>query len=429
MRPNSSIKTLTALRALLLGAWLWFTSGPVLADGGWTLLSADLKQSPVSLQSMDDSGVSVVPIGAGAGQRIGYESFLQVDRPGAATSSQEKFVLVGAGGEKLFGQPTGYKNERVIWMNALVGEMSISLKNVRALLRNGKVIDDADANRTQDVILLANGDSVKGIVSDIAPPKVKISANATEMEVPLDTIAAILFAPAGKPDFDSGRAFRIRLADGSSVTARQVASAGDELKLTMHDKSRRAVRLSAVVGIEQLNGPVSWLSSRPPEAVVQVPYFGNISWPTRMDLTVGGKPITFGGRTYARGIGVHSYSRIDYALDGAYEAFRTQYAIASDTKTQYADVTVRIKLDGKIVHEQQHVRADALWPPVIIDIPKDAKLLTLEVDYGDANDTQDHFNWIEPALLRTKPAVQPPPAPPPATRPAIVGPTTQPTGA
>ena len=59
-----------------------------------------------------------------------------------------------------------------------------------------------------------------------------------------------------------------------------------------------------------------------------------------------------------------------------------------------------LKIDGKPVHEQEHVRADTLSLPVLVDIPKTARQLTLEVDYGDANDTQDHFNWIEPALLR-----------------------------
>src|SRR5438552_14085342 len=102
---------------------------------------------------------------------------------------------------------------------------------------------------------------------------------------------------------------------------------------------------------------------------------------------------------------------IDYALGGSYEAMRTQYAIAQDEKRQYADVTVRIKLDGKVVHEQEHLKADFLAPMVLVDLPKSAKVLTLEVDYGAANDTQDRFNWIEPALLRKKPTSQPATAP------------------
>ena len=93
---------------------------------------------------------------------------------------------------------------------------------------------------------------------------------------------------------------------------------------------------------------------------------------------------------------------------------------------------MRIKVDGKLVHEKQNLRADVLAPVVIADLPKTAKMLTLEVDYGAANDTQDRFNWIEPALLRKKPAPPPPPPPPPTptTKPttqATTRPTTLPT--
>jgi hypothetical protein len=40
-----------------------------------------------------------------------------------------------------------------------------------------------------------------------------------------------------------------------------------------------------------------------------------------------------------------------------------------------------------------------LSPVITVDL-KDAKLLTLECDYGDAGDTQARLNWLQPALLR-----------------------------
>jgi hypothetical protein len=246
---------------------------------------------------------------------------------------------------------------------------------------------------------------------------VKISANGTDLELAMDNIDWIYFAAAGKPKQKEERSFRVRLLDGSILAATSVAFGGDSLSFTLAQNDQRKVLIASVDGIEQINGPVSWLSSRVPEQVVQVPYYGATPWPTRMDLTVGGRPIQFGNQIFSRGIGVHSYSRIDYALDGKYAAFRTQYAMATEERRQFADVTVRIRLDGKIVHERANLRADVLAPVVIVDLPKAAKMLTLEVDYGAANDTQDRFNWIEPALLRKKP-LPPPPPPVPATRPA-----------
>jgi hypothetical protein len=229
--------------------------------------------------------------------------------------------------------------------------------------------------------------------------------------------------------------FRLRLTDGSVVTAKTVSMEGANLSFVLgQEKEKRQVALTSVVGIEQLNGPVSWLSSRGAAEVVQTPYIQK-PFPTRMDASVldepsgAPRPIAAGGVTYAHGIGVHSYSRIDYALDGKYAALRTQYAIAPDEKSKSADVTVRVKIDGKAVHEKEHVKLGVVSPVVILDVPREAKLLTLEVDYGAGFDYGDNFNWIEPALLREKPEPPPPPPPPPppATRPATQ-PATQPAG-
>ena len=159
---------------------------------------------------------------------------------------------------------------------------------------------------------------------------------------------------------------------------------------------------------------MSWLSSRPPSENVQTPLL-ETSRPARMDRTVTGKPIRFGDRTFARGIGVAPFSRITWPLHEAtkdYAAFRTQYAI--DGTGPYADVTVRIKLDEKVVHEKKNVIVGVLSPVVVIPLDKKGKLLTLEVDFGENYAVQDRLNWIEPALLKSS-AIPQTPAPAPTT--------------
>lgn len=373
------------------------------ADAGWMLTTADFKQRPVGLDALNDQGVHLTPADGGAKEMVPFESFLQLDRAaGVARRGQGKFTLLLAGGDRMVGEPVGLKDEQLVWRSPSLGEVKVGLKSVRALLRAGQVLENPDDAVEEDTVLLANGDSAKGIVTDITDGKLMIQAG-NPLEIPLESIRHIHFAMAGMPKARPERAFRLQLTDSSIFTAVSVESDGQKAKLKLADGSARELPLAAVVSIEQLNGPVSWLSSRTAEKVVQTPYLAGKPWSTRMDSTVGGKPIQFGGRTYGRGIGVHAFSRIEYKLDGAYEAFRTQYAIAQDAKRQYADVTVRILLDGKPVHEQAHVKADVLSPVVMVDLSKEAKVLTLEVDYGDANDTQDRFNWIEPALLRHKP--------------------------
>jgi hypothetical protein len=396
------------------------------ADPGWLLTTADFRQQSVSLESIKDDGVTItVPGGASAQPAaIPFAAFLQLDRSTTPRPASAPYTLFLLSGDRVGGEPLGIENEQLLWKSPAVGELRFPLKSLKGLVRGSQAPANLDDQRTEDFVLMNNGDSVKGIVTALAPDKLTIEGDAA-LEVPMESVKVMFFALAGNPAeaANAERAFRVRFSDGSSVAGPAVRSDGKKLVLTLADKSTRELPLSLISGIEQLNGPVSWLSSRAPARTVQLPYFGTLQWPTRNDLTVGGRPIQFGSRTYSRGIGVHAYSRLDYALDGAYKAFRTQYAIAQEDKRQFADVTVRIKLDGKTVHEQANLKAETLSPVVLLDLAPDTKMLTLEVDYGSANDTQDRFNWIEPALLKEKPAAveQPEPATKPATRPAAPG--------
>ena len=135
----------------------------------------------------------------------------------------------------------------------------------------------------------------------------KISSGGSDLDLAMDNIDWIYFAAAGKPKQREERSFRVRLLDGSILAATAVGFGGDTLTFTLGPSDQRKVPISSVDGIEQINGPVSWLSSRIPEQVVQVPYYGATAWPTRMDQTVGGRPIQFGNQVLSRGSGVHSY--------------------------------------------------------------------------------------------------------------------------
>jgi hypothetical protein len=128
---------------------------------------------------------------------------------------------------------------------------------------------------------------------------------------------------------------------------------------------------------------------------------------------------------------MHAYCKITYALDGSFKAFRTQYALSEDAYK--GKVTVRILLDDKVVHEAKDFPPGKLSPVILLNLGS-AKTLSLEAHPGgDPNtddrtqwhiDTQARLNWIEPALLKEKPAAAaaaaeaPKPDAPPAAAPA-----------
>lgn len=393
-------------------------AAPAAAQEQWTLITADFRAAPVGLKSIGPDGLRVTDNVGNAERLVTLDEFLQVERPLPGSAQQGKFVLHLAGGDRLAGEPLALEGEQLVWRNGAAGELRVPMNRLLAMTRPAQ--SPPERRPSDDVITLANGDAVRGIIAAVGGGKVSVQRTdaAEPLPVPIDSIVSIQFAATAGPNVADARGYRLRLGDGSSLAATALTLAAGKLSVDLGDGKPRPLDLSKVAGIEQVNGPAAWLSARTPSEKLYVPFFGNgQEYPARMDAMVdGGRDLRFGGKTFRRAIGVHAFSRLTWPLDGKYAAFRTQYAV--DERLSQADMTVRIKLDDKVVHEKQSVRAGTLSPVIVIDLSS-AKALTLEVDFGAGTDVQDRLVWLEPALLKKKPAEEPPtppaePAPTPA---------------
>ena len=377
-------------------------ASPAFAQDNWLLTTADFRTEPVVLKSFDSSALKVES-SSGDERTIPMDRFLDVRRSLPVAPASGRFTLHMVGGDQLGGEPVALKAESLVWKNPTLGEIEISTSRLAAITPPGKA---APAERShEDVVSLSNGDIVRGIIAAMNGDKLAVQTSSGNTEAPLASVASIVFAatPGGAA---AQLGFRVRLDDGSSLVGAGLGLNGDVLALRLDRGSPLRMPLAHVVALEQMNGPVSWLSARPPSQAVYQPFIGPPKEPAAyMDRSWRGeRAITFKDRAFAHGIGVHAYSRLSWPLDGKYAWLRTRYAVDGDSTL--ADVTVRIKLDGKVVYEQKDVRAGALSPLIIQDL-NGAKTLALEVDGGAAY-TQDSLAWIEPALLRDKPATQPP---------------------
>ncbi|MBC8106947.1 MAG: NPCBM/NEW2 domain-containing protein [Anaerolineae bacterium] len=374
----------------------------------WTLTTSDFKNERVRLRDFTERGVDVAPIAGGDVRHVARDQFLELQRGiSVAPSNPGRFIAHLIDGDRFSGDPVGTAGETVNWNSRALGEIKLSMRNLHAIARADAAVDlSTTVPRGEDVILLSNGDSVRGVIASISASAASVqpSTGGDATNVPLDSISAMLFAstaaPATNPAaVNQSASFRVTLADGTALSVSNPSVQDGALKLDSRTGAVASVPLATVVSIEQINGPVIWLSSLAPSENVQTPYL-DLSWPARMNATVSGDPIRANGRIIAHGIGVHSYSRISWPIDPSVLAFRTQYTIDGDQP--YGDVTVRIKLDGKLVHELPSLRAGVTSPVIAIETNR-ARTITLEVDYGANADVQDRVNWIEPALLRYKP--------------------------
>jgi hypothetical protein len=393
----------SAMSRALMALVLLCLSAPLLAQD-WQLTTADFNNARVNLQGTDQNGITVTDPASAQQQTIAFDNFLQIQRQVGAQPQRSPFVLQLVSGERVAGQPAGVADEQLRWTNPALGELQFPLQSAAAMYRaageaasSGAQPSRLDASRPQDVLTLSNGDIVAGIIRDISGESITVASDGVDIPVPLDSVVSVVFATTGAAAPPRDRAFRVTISDDSTVTAQAIATEGEHLRLTLRGGETRDIPMAQVLRIEQINGPVVWLSSLEPAENVHVPYFTDLASPAQFDRSVSGEPIRFEDQTFARGIGVHSYSRLSWPVDPQYKTFRTRYAIAGELP--YADVTVRVKLDDRVVHERKNVRSRELSPVIEVDLAG-AKTLTLEVDYGDAYDVQDRLNWIEPALLR-----------------------------
>jgi NPCBM/NEW2 domain len=360
----------------------------------WNLTDAAFHSRAVSIDSIDAAGIH------SGSELLGWNDVLEISQtvnPPAAASG--RLSLIFRGGDKLNGAPISFNGDTLQWNSERLGQIGFPVDSLGGILQNGYAGPDLEQARTDDVVRLANGDTMHGIINAVSPAGVTMQIGDATPMLGWDSISAVLFATAaGNPGQSGRRMFRVRLAGDEAVDAADVSLAADQLTITLNDKSTRRLDAGMVAGIEQLNGPIAWITSRKPSENIYKPLFSE-DFPTRFDRTVAdGKPIRERYPGFHHGIGCHSYSKLVYALDGGWAGFRTQFAIDSDSPL--ADVTVRIYLDDKPAFEEKNVKAGRIHPVVVIPL-KDAKTISLEVDYGENYATEDRFVWLDPVLVRT----------------------------
>jgi hypothetical protein len=367
------------------------------AQDRWRLTTSAFTSEDVQLRGIDAAAAQVAPAGGGEPRAVPMDELLQLRRLGAEVVASGPFVLHLHGGATLPGRPMRLEGETLHWQSPSLGEVAVAMQRVRGILRGNVPASTLDRDRTEDVARFVNGDVVRGIVDSITDRQLAIvAAGGQSATVELDALSYLLLAPAGEIEPDLGRAFRVELSDGSAFTTRSLASDAGGFRVEPLGATRRTIGANLVVAIEQVNGPVTWLSALPPTTSEHTPFF-QASFPARMNRSVTGDPLRAGGRSFERGIGVHARSTMTWSLDAGYRTFRTQFAL--DDNQPLANVDVKILVDGKEAFAKSGVRSGELSAVVTLPVAG-AKELTLVVDFGQNYDVQDRFNWIEPALLK-----------------------------
>ncbi len=316
------------------------------------------------------------------------------------------FTITLTGGDVLRGDVVGGDAETIAIDTLDLGNVRLPLESIvridaararqAAYRASVEWLDRVPGGRDQDRILLTNGDVLRGFILVADADGIAIESTFGETKVPYRAVVAVRLA-APRPFRPDPPYQIITFVSSGRLTVTEIDWSADVLRARLRGDRRVSIEAERIVSVDLVGGRWEWLSQHEPISFQHTPML-SYGWGYAMDHNVLDGPMVVSGRTFARGIGVHTRSSLTFDLKGAYTEFVTFFGMDDDSGS-LADATARILIDGKPVFEQANVRRGTLRGPVRLNVAK-AKRIELIADFGENGDVQDRFNWIEPALIR-----------------------------
>jgi hypothetical protein len=357
-------------------------------------------------------------LGEGDGTRLGAGEVLTLRCAGAhlpAPPVEDCLILVN--GDCLPIQSVRLADERLHFRHPDLADgkdTSLPLTAVAMLWRTAPDrADDPDrlrrrllaGPRRQDVVLLRNGDTIAGTLNTMDQTRAEVEVEKRTVTVKMPQVAAIALSteladtlrPKGAhvrvtlTDVEPGKGARLSLtspsSDGSTLSGKTLFGAALRVPLTR------------VAAVDFYHGRAVYLSDLKPKKYEHRPYLDE-SWPFANDGNVIGHDLLLAGSTYARGIGLHSQSRLTYDLGTGYRRFEALVGL-DDRDGQHGSVRVRLLADGKPLPAGLDGELTARRGPVPVSVPVEGgKELTLEVDFGQNGNVQDVVDWADARLVK-----------------------------
>ncbi len=282
----------------------------------------------------------------------------------------------------------------------------------QGLLARTKFLDQLlTSSETRDTVRLINGDLWQGehvtmIESGQSTQIVQLSLTESEkpLELPMKQIAAIVMKTTETSLADKSQLV-VGTRDGSLLNVISLHADENQLKLQLEcDLVLSGTDRRDVNYLRSKNDRIDYLSDRDSVDFRHIPYL-EIPWQYQRDRNVLGGPLQVGRRAYAKGLGVHTASRLAYGLppNSAPRRFRRFVASVAvdDAAGQGGSVIFKVYLKhGDQWHQafaSTIVRGGDAPLPIEVEL-KDATQLALLADFADRGDELDYANWLDARL-------------------------------
>ena len=367
-----------------------------------TVVSVEGDERNTVLEGVSENGFKFQDGGTVAAKDIAEVRFNS-----AAAAEPAKCTLYLRNGDQLKVTIVSGNDSTLKVKSDALGEMTIDNTFVDGLIFAQKDPTPQDAldefmkiTPNEDLLLLPKGDAARGALEKVTDKDLNFNVEKQSKTYAFDQVVGVRLVPLDAYKPPAGLLATILLADGSRLTGKLQELEGTALKFEGIDSKPWKVPATSVKSVAFKGGNLVYVSDLTPKSLEEKPYVGGVPvvfhW--RRDQSVTGRPLTISGKSFDKGVGVHSYTRLTYDLAGQYAKFLANVGIDTSAP-QSAVCSWKISLDGK---EAASGIAKANEPAKLVKLEvKDAKELELVCDYGpDNDDAGDHLDWGNARLIK-----------------------------
>ena len=258
-----------------------------------------------------------------------------------------------------------------------------------------------------DLLVIRKNDSVDYLVGqlhDVTDTVVRFELDGEILPVKRTKIHGLNYYRPAKDDLPEPL-FELTGRDGSFWPVLSVSFADEMLRWTTPLGIEFDAPLATVARIDFSRGKIIYLSDLEPESVEWAPFFGSgkrlssVSefFAPRWDRGLDSGPLLLVGKSYQKGLAIHSRTRLVYRLPGRFGRFRATAGI-DDRVRPNGNVRLVILGDDRVLLEITLGGAD---PPEPIDLDlAGVRRLSILVDFGDDLDVADHLNLCEARVIK-----------------------------
>lgn len=331
-----------------------------------------------------------------------------------ANKEKTKYLVRLIGGSELHASQVTMENLKYTIVTSTV-QLELGAESIKAIIVTDeansslleRLLSESDTANDRVIVRTSRGEqAVTGLLEGLTDKKIMIEAGGKSRSISTDKVEIIgIILTDLLQKLPAGTVSKIMLVDGSSIVGTIKSLKDGQLNLGMAGDATISIPWKSVSRLSIRSDRVAHLSDFEP-ADVEQRSFGSSAFVWQADSNVFGEALTLYDDEqkrfieYPRGIGTHSYCRLEYNLDG-FDFSKFKATVGLDKQAQHrGDCEVVIEGDG-IELWSAHIVGNEAPQVVDIDVAGVSKLAII-VKPGKHLDLGDHVNWANARLLKSE---------------------------